>query len=97
MKELKCPKCGNVFQVDEADYASIVNQVKNAEFAAEIAHRMDELNERQKKDQELAVANLKQNYLAELNKKEVELEKKAAEISRLKSEKDSEGQRLYYA
>ena len=26
MKELKCPKCGNVFQVDEADYASIVSQ-----------------------------------------------------------------------
>ena len=23
MKELKCPKCGNVFKVDEADYASI--------------------------------------------------------------------------
>ena len=28
MKELKCPKCGNAFVVDEADYASIVNQVK---------------------------------------------------------------------
>ena len=24
MKELKCPKCGNVFKVDEADYAAIV-------------------------------------------------------------------------
>ena len=23
MKELKCPNCGQVFQVDEADYASI--------------------------------------------------------------------------
>ena len=29
MKELKCPQCGNVFAVDEADYASILNQVKN--------------------------------------------------------------------
>lgn len=28
MKELKCPHCGSVFAVDEADYASIVNQVK---------------------------------------------------------------------
>ena len=35
MKELKCPKCGSVFQVDEADYASILSQVKNAEFDAE--------------------------------------------------------------
>ena len=32
MKELRCPKCGNVFKVDEADYATILNQVKNAEF-----------------------------------------------------------------
>lgn len=32
MKELKCPKCGNVFTVDEADYASIVSQVKNVDF-----------------------------------------------------------------
>ena len=40
MKELKCPKCGSVFQVDETDYASIVSQVKNAEFDAEMARRM---------------------------------------------------------
>ena len=36
MKELKCPQCGNVFTVDEADYASIVSQVKNAEFHEEV-------------------------------------------------------------
>ena len=34
MRELKCPKCGNVFSVDEADYASIVNQVKGAHAAS---------------------------------------------------------------
>ena len=39
MKELTCPKCGNVFTVDEADYASILSQVKNQEFAAELARR----------------------------------------------------------
>ena len=36
MRELRCPKCGNVFSVDEADYASIVSQVKGAEFDAEV-------------------------------------------------------------
>ena len=40
MKEIKCPKCHSVFQVDEADYASIVTQVKNAEFRAEVDRRM---------------------------------------------------------
>ena len=42
MKELKCPKCGNVFTVDESDYADIVNQVKNAEFESEQNRRMKE-------------------------------------------------------
>ncbi len=40
MRELKCPKCGNVFSVDEADYASIVSQVKGAEFDAEVSRRI---------------------------------------------------------
>ena len=42
MKELKCPKCGNVFFVDEADYASIVSQVKDAEFHEEVGRRLSE-------------------------------------------------------
>ena len=44
MRELKCPKCGNVFSVDEADYASIVNQVTGAEFDAEVNRRLAELH-----------------------------------------------------
>lgn len=36
MKELICPNCHKTFTVDEADYASVVNQVKNAEFNAEV-------------------------------------------------------------
>ena len=44
MRELKCPKCGNVFSVNEADYASIVSQVKGAEFDAEVNRRLAELH-----------------------------------------------------
>ena len=54
MKELKCPKCGNVFQVDEVDYASIVSQVKNAEFNEEVNHRLSDLDGRHKVEQDLA-------------------------------------------
>ena len=54
MREIKCPKCGNVFSVDEADYAAIVTQVRNAEFDAEIQRRMNEVQERHKTEQELA-------------------------------------------
>ena len=48
MKELICPNCHKAFTVDEADYASIVNQVKNAEFNAEVDRRIAELHDRHK-------------------------------------------------
>ena len=48
MKELKCPKCGNIFTVDEADYAQLLNQVKNSEFEAELTRRLHELEQTQK-------------------------------------------------
>ena len=90
MKELKCPNCGQVFQVDEADYASIVSQVKNAEFDAEVDRRLAELHERHKAEQELATAKTEQSFQKQLSSKEVELSNKDAEISRLKSSAESE-------
>jgi len=86
MKELKCPKCGNVFQVDEADYASIVSQVKNAEFDAEIHRRLAEIDERHKAEKDLAKAKTEQTFQAQLNQKEKELSAKDAEIERLKDQ-----------
>ena len=86
MKELKCPKCGNVFQVDEADYASIVSQVKNAEFDAEIHRRIAEIDERHKAEKDLATAKTEQTFQAQLNQKEKELGAKDAEIERLKGQ-----------
>ena len=89
MKELKCPHCGQVFQVDEADYASIVSQVKNAEFDAEVERRLGELNERHKAEQELATAKTEQNYQTQLNNKQLELGALEAEMERLKTEATS--------
>ena len=84
MKELKCPKCGNVFQVDEADYASIVSQVKNAEFEAEIQHRLAEMNKRLTAEQQLATSRTEQSFQAQLSKKDLLLGEKNTEIERLK-------------
>ena len=54
MKELKCPHCGRVLSVYEADCASIVNQVKNAEFDVEVKRCIEELEARRKTERELA-------------------------------------------
>ena len=41
MQEIKCPKCGEVFQVDETGYAAIVKQVRDEEFHREIHERLE--------------------------------------------------------
>ena len=94
MKELKCPKCGGVFSVDEADYASILNQVKNQEFEAELRNRMDEMDSRHKAEQQLATAKAEQDFQSKLNRKVLELGAMEAEMAKLKSEKEAEIARL---
>lgn len=89
MNELRCPKCGNVFKVDEADYASIVNQVKNAEFEAEIERRIKEMEARHQAEQALESTKTEQEFTNKLNKKDLELTAKDAEINRLKSEMET--------
>ena len=103
MKELKCPKCGSVFTVDEADYASIVvftvdeadyasivEQVKNAEFDAEVGRRMAELDLRHKMEQELASSRAEQDFQKKMMLKEKEFDRKIEEFGRIRTEKDSE-------
>ena len=86
MKELICPNCHKAFTVDEADYASIVNQVKNAEFNAEVERRIEELHNLHKVEEQLATAQAEKVYQVELNKKDIAITQKEAEIAKLKSE-----------
>ena len=83
MKELKCPKCGSVFTVDEADYASIVSQVKNAEFNDEVNRRLQELHDRHKTEEQLAIAKVEKGYQDTLNRKELDLNEKTSQIQQL--------------
>lgn len=89
MKELICPNCHKAFKVDEADYASIVNQVKTAEFNAEIEHRLAELHERHKVEEQLAASKAEQKLQSELSKREAILAEKDIVIAKLKSELDN--------
>ena len=89
MKELKCPNCGSVFSVDEADYASIVNQVKTLEFDAEVESRLKEIMKQNKIQQEADSMKISQKYQEQLNSKEIELSKKENEIVKLQARLDS--------
>ena len=73
MKELKCPKCGNVFTVNEDDYAIIANQVKNAEFDSELKRRIAELHELQLSEQDKLKAEMESKHQSEIGQKDVEI------------------------
>lgn len=73
MNEIKCPKCGTVFQIDEREYDSIVKQIRDKEFEHEL-HIRDEQHKQDKENAvKLAEANLSSKLKEELNKKDLEL------------------------
>jgi len=94
MKELKCPKCGSVFTVDEADYASILNQVKNQEFEAELKRRIAEMDARHKAEQQAASARTEQNFREQLNRQAMLLAAKETEMQQVKHQGETENARI---
>ena len=88
MRELKCPKCGNVFSVDEADYASIVSQIKNAEFEEELHRRIAEMRGRQDAERKAKEAEAREEFSRRLNAKELEIESLKNTIRLSESEKE---------
>ena len=84
MKELKCPQCGNVFTVDEADYASIVSQVKNAEFHEEVERRLVEISAKKDAENKASIAEAGKSFQEQIFKKDQTISAKDSEIARLK-------------
>lgn len=89
MQEIKCPKCGEIFQVDEFGYAEIVRQVRDKEFRQELERRETELTE--KKDSELRLVRAEQERVLEArlaeqkgaaSKRELEQKEESAERER---------------
>ena len=80
MQEIKCPNCGEVFQVDETGYAQIVKQVRDQEFAKEIARREKEMEERRGSDLKIAKMQQEQNFKKELDAKDREIAELRASI-----------------
>ncbi len=83
MKEIKCPKCGEVFKVDESGYTAILKQVRDEEFS-------NEIKEREKQfmiEKENALSINKLQMEKEFSEK---LKEKEEEISKLKSNLEQE-------
>ena len=79
INEIECPHCHKAFKVDEAGYADIINQVRTAEFDAELHKRLEEAAKTNKAD--IKVAELEAAKKAEADKAKL-----AEEILNLKNE-----------
>lgn len=86
MQEIKCPNCGEVFQVDESGYAQIAQQVRDKEFEKELSRREKELDA--KRENELTIARMEQekSHQAELTKKDQKLAEKDRLIEQLQAQ-----------
>ena len=90
MKEIKCPNCGTVITVDDADFAAILNQVRTEEFDAEVNRRIEETKrllkaEEAKKMALEAAAAAKEAAKIDARHKE-DLSRKDLEIEKLKQQ-----------
>lgn len=68
MNEIRCPKCGEVFPIDETSYAAIAGQVRDREFRKEIKSREELLEQEKKQAIHIAEAD-KDKEIAALQKK----------------------------
>lgn len=89
MQEIRCPKCNEVFQVDDSGYSQIVQQVRDKEFEKEAARRAEELEKA--KNSELKIIEMEyekklESALSEKSDDITDKEKRITELeARLKS------------
>lgn len=84
MKEIKCPNCGKAISVDDADFASILSQVKNQAFEAELAARLGEMSQRMALEQKTQAMAREQAYQSELARRDAAIQERENEIGRLR-------------
>lgn len=88
INEIRCPKCGEAFTIDENSYASIAKQVRDEEFNKELASR-ERLFEAQKKAA-LDTEKARLNQEREQNVFELKQEIERLKSQILSSQKDTE-------
>lgn len=87
MNEIKCPHCGKAFKIDEAGYADILKQVRDADFEKQLNKRLELAEQEKQGAVELAktkAANESQKAVADKNAEIQELKAKleAGEVAR---------------
>lgn len=80
MNEIKCPKCGEVFQVDERGYDQIAQQVRSKEFEKELMRRKEELEAKYTRELDAIRLQENQKYTESITEKDRKLSEKEQTI-----------------
>ncbi len=84
MQEIKCPKCGEVFQIDEAGYAEIVKQVRTREFNDELQRQKNIMDSEKDMAVKLAVTQANSQKDDEIAKLKSQLDARNNELNNFK-------------
>lgn len=87
MQEIKCPKCGEKFTIDEAGYAAIVKQVRDDEYNKEIKRVEQRFNDDKIKDIELEKVKLQSEFNEQLSDKESEILELKSQLEKTDTDK----------
>ena len=90
MQEIKCPKCGEIFQVDESGYSAIVQQVRDKEFSKELKSREAQFELEKDNAIQLAKLAIEKDLSEKLIQKDSEIAKLKADITTEQISKKSE-------
>lgn len=80
MNELRCPKCGEKFEIDEAGYAAILKQVRDKEFTKELQSREHLFESEKEQAVQVAVLEAEKDFHSEITAKNAEIAKLAAKL-----------------
>lgn len=88
MAEIKCPKCGTTFKVDDSSYADILSQVRGHEFDQELEQRIAALQKQAAADKDLALAKQEAEQAKTAQNQATEIAELKSKIKQIEAEKE---------
>ena len=89
MQEIRCPKCNEVFQVDDSGYSQIVQQVRDKEFEKEAARRAEELEKSKNSELKIIEMEYEKKLESALSEKSDDISDKEKRITELEARLES--------
>ena len=80
MNQIRCPKCGEVFTIDESSYDSIVKQIRDHQFVEELKKREKEYSEKLETELKLVKAKAESDNNKILSEKDREIDQLKAKL-----------------